>query len=233
MEIISREEARASGLKLFYTGKPCVRGHDCERYVAVGRRIKCNSENSKRFREANREATRAKQREYRQKDPEKRREQKRAEYRKNRERYRQSGKAWHAANREKALTYLRQWQATNSDYFRQQKTAYYLARKQADPQFAMLTRLRRRINHFVAGSNKSTTTAELIGCSYQFFTEHIENQFLEGMTWDNRSDWHIDHIIPCAAFDLSDLAQQKICFHYSNMRPLWAKENQAKGAKLG
>jgi hypothetical protein len=232
MKIISREEARVSGLKFFYTGKPCVRGHDCERYVAVGRCIKCDGENCRRFQAANKEAVQTKQREYRQRDPEKRRQQKRADYLKNRERYRQTNKAWHIANREKALAYLRQWQATNAEYFKQQKTVYYLARKQADPKFAMLTRLRRRINHFVSGDNKSATTAELIGCSYEFFIEHIESLFTPGMTWDNRSKWHIDHIIPCAAFDLSDPAQRRTCFHYTNMRPLWAKENQAKGAKL-
>ena len=58
--------------------------------------------------------------------------------------------------------------------------------------------------------------------------------FLPGMTWENhtRSGWHIDHIVPCAAFDLSDPAQQRACFHYTNLQPLWAKTNLKKSNKL-
>ena len=232
MEIIAREEARSRGLLFFYTGKPCVRGHNCERYVSVGRCVTCDHETSRKYREANKEAIRAQQREYREQNPEKRCQQRREEYQKNRERYRQAGKAWREANREKVLAYLRNWQAENADYLRQQKIAYYKARKRSDPQFDMLTRLRRRLNHFISRGSKSAKTAELIGCSYEFFTKHIESQFTEGMSWENRDKWHIDHIVPCAAFDLSDPEQQRICFHYTNMRPLWAWENQSKGASM-
>ncbi len=64
--------------------------------------------------------------------------------------------------------------------------------------------------------------------------EHLEKQFKEGMTWENHGlyGWHIDHIIPCASFDLTDLEQQKKCFHYTNLQPLWAKENLIKGVKI-
>lgn len=56
--------------------------------------------------------------------------------------------------------------------------------------------------------------------------------FSDGMSWDNYGEWHIDHIIPCAAFDLSNPTEQKQCFHYTNLQPLWAYENKSKGAKL-
>jgi hypothetical protein len=59
---------------------------------------------------------------------------------------------------------------------------------------------------------------------------HLEHQFKDGMTWDNHGEWHIDHIKPCVQFDLTDPEQQKECFHYTNMQPLWAFENQSKGA---
>ncbi len=51
------------------------------------------------------------------------------------------------------------------------------------------------------------------------------------MTWDNYGKWQIDHKIPCASFDLTDPEQQKSCFHFSNLQPLWAKDNNSKGAK--
>ena len=52
------------------------------------------------------------------------------------------------------------------------------------------------------------------------------------MNWDNYGVWHLDHIIPCARFDLSDPEQQKICFHYTNLQPMWGEDNMRKGAKL-
>lgn len=75
---------------------------------------------------------------------------------------------------------------------------------------------------------------ELIGCSIEHLKEHIEKQFVEGMNWENWSfyGWHIDHIRPIASFDLSDPAQVKECFHYSNLQPLWAKDNLSKGDKF-
>jgi hypothetical protein len=64
--------------------------------------------------------------------------------------------------------------------------------------------------------------------------KHLEKQFKNGMTWENRgfNGWHIDHIIPISSFDLTDIEQQKICFHYSNLQPLWAKENILKSNKI-
>lgn len=72
--------------------------------------------------------------------------------------------------------------------------------------------------------NKCISSSKLLGCSVDFFREYIESKFTKGMTWENWGlyGWHIDHIVPCASFDLSDLEQQKMCFNYSNLQPLWA-----------
>lgn len=86
----------------------------------------------------------------------------------------------------------------------------------------------------IGSGNKAAKTMELIGCSVEQLKEHIEAQWQAGMSWGNWSltGWHIDHIRPCASFDLSDPAQQRICFHYTNLQPLWAADNIRKGAKL-
>lgn len=84
---------------------------------------------------------------------------------------------------------------------------------------------------------KKTSTLELIGCSYQELRKHLESLFLPGMSWNNyggtknhnNESWHIDHILPCASFDLSDIEQQKKCFHYTNLQPLWGLDNLKKG----
>jgi len=76
---------------------------------------------------------------------------------------------------------------------------------------------------------KFTSSLELLGADIDTVRQHLESQFKEGMSWDNRGEWHIDHVIPCCKFDLTDIEEQKKCFHYTNLQPLWAKENLQKG----
>jgi hypothetical protein len=74
---------------------------------------------------------------------------------------------------------------------------------------------------------------ELIDCSLDYLRDHLEVYFLPGMSWANcgRGGWHIDHIRPCADFDLTDPAQQRECFHWNNLQPMWEPENNRKGAR--
>lgn len=132
-------------------------------------------------------------------------------------------------NLEASLEKSRLWRAKNPGYFGR----YRKARRANDPQFHIMCRLRIRIHHALEERSvrKSTRTAELLGCSEVEFKFHIESTFQPGMTWNNRSEWHIDHIRPCASFDLTDPEQQKQCFNYKNLQALWAKDNQRKGAK--
>lgn len=90
--------------------------------------------------------------------------------------------------------------------------------------------LRKRIGNLLRGQ-KSASTLQLLGCSVNQFREWMEAQFEPGMTWANQGEWHIDHIRPCSSFDLSDPAQQRECFNFTNAQPLWAKDNLSKGAK--
>jgi hypothetical protein len=85
----------------------------------------------------------------------------------------------------------------------------------------------------INGRNKSAKTQDLLGCSIEDLKKHLEASFEPGMTWDNwqHDGWHIDHIRPCASFDLTDPGQQRQCFHYTNLQPLWAADNIRKGAK--
>ena len=84
------------------------------------------------------------------------------------------------------------------------------------------------------GTEKVFKTEELLGCTIKEFKRHIEDQFQEGMTWDNhtRDGWHIDHIKPLSSFDLTKAENQLKACHYSNLQPLWAIENMQKGDKL-
>jgi hypothetical protein len=72
---------------------------------------------------------------------------------------------------------------------------------------------------------------ELIGCNIKFLKKYLKKQFKSGMSWSNYGKWHIDHIIPCIKFDLRKESEQRKCFNYSNLQPLWAEDNRRKGNK--
>ena len=109
--------------------------------------------------------------------------------------------------------------------------------RREDPQFKIKDNLRRRIRAALKENIKSARTLELLGCATEDFKTHLERRFAPGMSWENYGRgpgrrWEIDHIRPCASFDLTDPAQQRVCFHFSNQQPLWAVDNRAKSDKV-
>jgi hypothetical protein len=109
---------------------------------------------------------------------------------------------------------------------------YDKERKKIDVGYKMLCNLRTRLYQALKKLKKSDSTMKLTGCTLEQLKKHIESKFKDRMSWDNYGVWHIDHIIPCAQFDLSDPEQQKICFHYTNLQPMWGEDNMRKGARL-
>jgi hypothetical protein len=101
------------------------------------------------------------------------------------------------------------------------------------PAILIRRRLRSRVNRVLTGKLKSAPTLTLLGCSLEQFKSHLESQFTRGMNWKNYGrSWHIDHKEPCSSFNLSNPPEQRRCFHYSNLRPLGAKENWSKHARI-
>ena len=94
--------------------------------------------------------------------------------------------------------------------------------------YKILSNYRNKLYKTIKRQSKSLSTMFLIGCEIDYLMYHLQCQFKKGMTWDNYGDWHIDHIKPCASFDLSKPSEQRKCFHYSNLQPLWAEENLKK-----
>lgn len=82
---------------------------------------------------------------------------------------------------------------------------------------------------------RENSSLAYLGCDRAFFKRHIESQFTEGMTWENygrgRDKWVIDHIKPCCSFDLTKEEEQRVCFNWSNLRPLWTLDNISKIAQ--
>ena len=129
-------------------------------------------------------------------------------------------------------------QAAKKDRIRRRvlgiENTYEKQRRRNDVDFRLRSRLRTRLRLSLKKTIKSKFyhTLDLLGCSLEDLKKHLENQFVEGMSWDNYGEWHIDHIVPCASFDLSDPNQQRICFNFRNLQPLWDKDNQRKQDKL-
>jgi len=123
-----------------------------------------------------------------------------------------------------------------TDKYRKKVNETQKKRRLGDPQFKMREILSARLRGALNGRRKAETTMALLGCNISFFKTYIESAFKTNMNWQNHGSgdgkWQLDHIVPCASFDLSDPEQQKKCFHYTNMQPLWAYENLQKSDKL-
>ena len=121
-----------------------------------------------------------------------------------------------------------------TEYYKNYHREYMKKRRLVDLAFKIKNLLRGRIWAALKGGKKSTNTMKLVGCSIEEFKNHLEKQFKPGMSWDNQGmkGWHIDHIKPCSSFDLTDPEQQRQCFNWTNMQPLWAHENFTKSDSL-
>ena len=115
-----------------------------------------------------------------------------------------------------------------------ERVRQYKNRHKTDINYILRERIRGRISDAVKRLNNSESTAKRIGCTLEFLKNYFQSKFQPGMNWENYGfyGWHIDHIKPLSSFDLSDPQQQKEAFHYTNLQPLWAKDNFSKGAKL-
>jgi hypothetical protein len=106
-------------------------------------------------------------------------------------------------------------------------------RIESDPSFKILSNIRCRISAVLKRgmAKKHADTISLLGCSLGRFMEYLHAHFLPGMSFSNYGEWHVDHKIPCAEFNFSDPEHQKVCFHFTNLQPLWAADNLRKGKK--
>ena len=155
-------------------------------------------------------------------------------YKENRDSCLERSNKWKLNNKERTSQYRKEWNRKNKDRVNDRRRSYCKERYANDINFRLLTLLRNRLSKFVSGKYKSKGTMKLLGCSLEVLRSHLESQFTDGMTWDNQGmkGWHIDHIIPCSSFDLTQPDQQRQCFHYTNLQPLWEKDNLKKGSTL-
>ena len=134
-------------------------------------------------------------------------------------------KIYYNENKEKIKKRLKFYRIKNQSKISEQVKI----RRRLDYNFRLSHNLRVRLNQTIKGKNKSASTMQLIGCSVDKLWNHLESKFESWMTKENYGLWHVDHIKPCAKFDLTCPEQQRTCFHYTNLQPLSATDNLRKG----
>jgi hypothetical protein len=223
-QIITREQALEKGHKRYFDGLPCRKGHIAER-VFLGKSIygvcvACKKITSAKYRDSNRDDLNEKSRNDPNGPARKKRYLKRHPTRR-----KKSAIDWHHRNKDKPG-------------WRKLRSARIKKRQKEDANFRFRKNLRSRQHKALTrvSAAKSAGTFALIGCTADELWVKLESMFTAGMTRANYGHgpgkWNVDHRIPCSSFDLTDPEQQRVCFHYSNLQPLWHVDNVAKAARL-
>lgn len=202
LRVITRAEAKALGLKRYFTGAPCKLGHVTEWIVSSYQCCECN---------------RIKALEH---------------HKNNREKSLQKMAARRAKPEAKAAmtAYLAAYRAKPEN--KAARSAWHKEKCATDPVYAIGTRARHLVTDSLTrmGFKKTLRAEEILGCTIAEFKRHVEKQFTKGMSWNNRSDWELDHIIPMATATTQDEAVA--LNHFTNLRPLWRQANRAKSARI-
>jgi hypothetical protein len=228
---ISREQAKSQGLKRFYDGVPCSHGHLSGKYVSDSRCVLCAYQRAMKTHLRRHPPTTkvcpvcgteftcgaGQQRTHKAYCC----SDKCAQFLNNHRPGKQEKR--NLCNNKSKKAEPQRWRDYQNNYYAQ------------NPQFAITRNLRSRVGELLRNAKtvKVAKTSVLIGCSGKELMAYLQSLFAPGMSWDNYGEWHIDHIRPCASFDLTDPAQQRECFHYTNLQPLWAADNLAKSDNWG
>lgn len=203
----------------------------------------------KEYREKTREENKKRCKEYKDVHKNELAAKRKVDYEQRKELLNERCRAHYENNKDEILKQKKQYQEQNQDKIKTQRQKYYQENKErliknnsarikkyydTDPSFRLAHLMRTRMRMALKGEIKTGKTFELLGCSTEELKRWLEMQFYDDkMSWDNYgSYWHVDHIIPCAHFDLTDPEQQKQCFHHTNLQPMIATENLSKGAKI-
>lgn len=216
----SRSEAKSVGAKYYNTRSPCKNGHYSNRITADAHCIDCNVARNQS--EAYREKYRKLASEY---------------HKKNRDvvlaKMKERNAEYYKANREKVKAAALKYQRENASARTSYKKQWAKEKAAKDPAFKMSLAARRMLQRALglSGQRKYKRTAEHLGYTSEQLAEHLESLFVDGMSWDNYGEWHIDHIESLKKLTDQGVKDLKVLNALSNLRPLWAEDNLKKGAK--
>lgn len=226
MNFISRKEAKDQGLKRYFTGIPCVNGHTQDRQVSDGKCRECNRLRCARRYKDKPEIYQVEHAKWREGNQETKRAGAARHYSKNSEAIKARSLEWAAANPEIKRATSARYRAENAEKIKENKARYH--KENPIPIFIRNT-LKRMLDDYSGGRSKYES---LLGYTCEELKVHIERQFFMGMSWDRRSEFHIDHIIPMSHFLKQGVTDPKVINCLSNLQPIWAKDNLRKGAKV-
>ena len=199
-----------------------------QKKITYKKHQKTNLEYAKKYRIENPEKTKAAQKKWELENNEYRKTYHKERRIENPKKYTKQKKDWILRNKEKHDKWRKKYYPKYNKKRRSEDLNYRLAGN-------LRASLKSRLKHSKKSRyNKKNDFYELIGCSIEELKIHLEKSFTSGMTWDTYGfrGWQIDHIKSCASFDLTDLKQQRECFDWENLQPLWWYDNLSKGAKV-
>jgi len=134
--------------------------------------------------------------------------------------------------KQKTSASKKSYREKNKKSIREKDVIYRKERMKTDPLYRAKIDARNIIRKALSekGYSKKSRTEEILGCSFIEFKIHIESLFLNNMSWENRNEWHIDHIIPLAF--AKNEKELLLINHYINLRPIWIKDNQLKSDNI-
>lgn len=152
----------------------------------------------------------------------------------NPKKYEDYNKFYYQENRVDEIKRSTEYQNNNKEKVKIRRNIRHKIRYNNDVIYKIKCTVRNRLKKFlkIKTINRKTKTFDIIGCDSEFLKKHIENHFTDGMTWNNYGlkGWHIDHKIPLDSVKTEDDVY-KLC-HYTNLQPLWWKDNIEKGNKI-
>ncbi len=254
----TRAEAKAVGSKFYFTGEPCKHGHVAARLTSNRCCVTCSAKRTEEWRIGNPDKLLAYRKTIYAENKDQVLSNWAAWYEENRDRELEKKRARYAENRDSALEYARQyreanpdkvkaasarWRTENPDKVKEGWAKWYEengrerdARVRATPKGRIDGAMSRSIYGAIRDLKAGRKWESLVGYSLNELMAHLERLFLPGMTWENYGfyGWHIDHKIPKSVFNYerpNDIDFHR-CWALSNLQPLWAADNIAKGARL-
>ena len=157
-------------------------------------------------------------------------------YKKNVEKISEYFSNWQKQNRENLNEYHKEWREKNIDRHRKNKREYEKTRKHNDPLYKLINNFRTAIYQVLKENNlqKNGHYFEILKYSPEDLIVHLENQFKDGMNWDNYGEWHVDHILAISRHNIQEIGDEEFmkCWSLSNLQPMWGEDNIRKSNKI-
>jgi hypothetical protein len=154
----------------------------------------------------------------------------------NKEYMSQKHKKWYDKNKDRWNEYIKEYREKNIDKIRKTKRDYERNRKHNDPTYKLIANFRTAIYTVLKENNmdKYGHYFDILRYSPEELVVHLENQFTEGMEWDNYGEWHVDHRLPITSFKFKEVGDNEFmrCWELNNLQPMWGDENISKSNKI-